>query len=103
MGAADASDPEFREKLLHAFERLTPEEMKHIDARWKSDMDKKVDRLLRFANTYEEYLKLCLERELDSKKIRRAVIEKSLAGAIWVMASVVAIALWNYAREAIGK
>lgn len=42
---------------------LTPEEIKRIDRSWKSDMDYKVDRLVRFADTHEPFLNVLLERE----------------------------------------
>ena len=80
---------------------MTSEEISSIEARWKSDVDLKLDRMIRFADAYEAYLKLCLEREIDRKLIRRAVIEKSLAGALWVILGLTCVAVWDYIRHSL--
>ena len=82
---------------------MTPEEIRHIEATWKSDVDKKLDRLIKFADAYEMYLKLCLERELDKKILRQAVIQKTTVGLIWLLLGITAMALWNYFLRSIGK
>ena len=85
---------------------MTEEEIKIIEARWKSDMDKKVDKLLGIADkfsifqaSYEEYLKIALEREINSKKWRNAVIEKSMIGFIWAAIGFMALATWEYIQR----
>jgi len=82
---------------------VTPEEIRHIEATWKSDVDKKLDRLIKFADAYEMYLKLCLERELDKKILRQAVIQKTTVGLIWLLLGITGMALWNYFLRSIGK
>lgn len=64
---------------------------KRQDVRWKSDVDLKLDRLCRFADEHEDFLKMLNVRERERAALRRAVIEKSLvalivAGAIWLVA-----------------
>jgi len=95
--SADDSDPKFGEKLDKALARkFSTQELRQIEASWKSDVDKKLDRLVKFANAYEMYLKLCLERELDKKILRQAVIQKTTIGLVWLLLGILGMALWNY-------
>lgn len=61
---------------------LTPERLKQIEGRWKSDVDLKLDRLVRFADTYEDLLKMLVTREKQREAFRQAVIEKTLSALI---------------------
>lgn len=74
---------------------ITPDEIRRIEARWKSDVDLKLDAIISFNDTYRPLLTLLLEREIARKKLRDAVIEKSLTGLI--IAAVVALVTlaWN--------
>ena len=89
---------------------MTEEEIKQIEARWKSDIDKKMDRLVEIAErfsifqaAYEEYLKMALDREMNSKKWRQAVMEKSTIGFIWAAIGFLGIAAWEYIQRHISK
>lgn len=62
---------------------LTPERIKEIETRWKSDVDAKLDRVIRFIDANEALLKMLTEREIDRRALRKAVIEKTLAGLVW--------------------
>lgn len=42
---------------------FTPEEIRRLETRWKSDVDLKLDRLVRFADKYEGYLEALTARE----------------------------------------
>lgn len=64
-------------------DELTPERIKEIEVRWKSDVDSKLDRVIRFIDANEALMKMLTEREIDRRALRRAVIEKTLAGLIW--------------------
>lgn len=76
--------------------QLPPEDFKKVENRWKSDVDLKLDRLVRFADTYEDYLRMCLEREITRKKLRDAFIEKSLIGAGWAILAFIGFAVKDY-------
>ena len=78
---------------------MSPEEMRRIETQWKSDVDFKLDQLITFVKEYEDYLKLCLERERDKKALRDAVIEKSLVGAVWGIIVFFGIAAWAYIKD----
>lgn len=73
-------------------------EFKRIEAQWKSDVDLKLDRLVTFANDYEAYLKLCMERESERKKLRTAVIEKTVIGLAWALVVFLGLSSWHYVR-----
>jgi hypothetical protein len=75
---------------------LSAEDLRRIEAQWKSDVDLKLDRLCSFAETYENYLALCLKREQTKDKIRAALIEKTLAGFIWAVLGLMGLAIWQY-------
>ncbi len=64
-------------------EIIDEERRRNIEARWKSDMDAKVDSLVAFAKKYEALLEILIERERSRAAMRRAVIEKTLSGLIW--------------------
>lgn len=82
-------------------DELTPERLRQIEGRWKSDVDLKLDRLVRFADAYEGYLKLCLERETERKAMRRAIIEKTLIGLVWAAVVFVGVSTWHSLRAAL--
>lgn len=42
---------------------LTPEELRKIEGRWKSDVDKKLDRLVRIADKHEPFIEELIRRE----------------------------------------
>jgi len=83
------------------FEELTPEKIREIEARWKSDVDRKLDRVVRFIDANEELLAMLMERELDRKALRKAVMEKTLAGLVWgAIVGVLALAWAGLKSEA---
>lgn len=74
-------------------------DMIRIETAWKSDMDLKVDKLVAFSNKYEALLDMLIEREQARKKIRRAVIEKTLSGLIWFAIVGLFTLAWNGLHE----
>ena len=69
-------------------------------------MDRKVDRIMEIAErfnifqaAYEEYLKMALDREMNAKKWRQAVIEKSTIGFIWAAICFIGVASWEYIQK----
>lgn len=63
---------------------LTPQEIKDIEIRWKSDVDKKLDELLRNqyerGSKYDAFIDMLIKREADRAEIRKAIIHKTLGG-----------------------
>ena len=82
-------------------DELTPQRLREIEGRWKSDVDLKLDRLVKFADRYQAYLELCIDREADAKKMRHAVMEKTLIGLAWGGVVFVGVAIWQYVRAAL--
>ena len=82
---------------------MTPEEIKLVEARWKSDVDKKLDQLVSFADKYEQLLDMLMERERDRDKLRKAIIEKTLTGLTWFILIVLGTALVSYAQSIIKR
>lgn len=81
---------------------VTPEEeleFKRYDTRWKSDVDKKLDALVSFSEKYDNLLDVLLRRERERERLRRAVIEKTLAGATWALIAVMVTAVITYAKD----
>jgi len=62
-------------------------ELRRLEARWKSDVDQKLDTLIRAdeerSKKYDVFLDMMIEREKARAKLRSAIIEKTLAGLIW--------------------
>lgn len=85
--------------------RMTDDEFKRIEARWKSDVDlrlsdgaAKLDRLLAFAAKYEAYLESELEQKRQLALMRRAIIEKSLVALIWACIVGAGTLFWQGAK-----
>ena len=80
---------------------MTEEELefKRYDTRWKSDVDKKLDALVAFSEKYENLLDQLLQRERDRARLRRAIIEKTLAGATWALIAFMVTAVVTYAKD----
>ncbi len=74
---------------------LTPERIRHIELSWKSDVDLKLDRLVRFADEYEAFVRSLAEREKRSAAFRTAVIEKTSIGLLVAGLVFVASAAWE--------
>lgn len=64
-----------------------------------------VDTWAEFKGMYGEYLKLALERERDRAALRKAIIEKTILGAVIAVVIFIANATWekaaNYAAKSI--
>jgi hypothetical protein len=83
---------------------LIPEdEIRRIEAAWKSDTDKKLDRLVKFADNFEEryegLLDLLVTRERRRAALWSAVIEKTLAGLVWAGIVAMCVGLWHYIKD----
>jgi len=65
---------------------LTPEEIKNIEMRWKSDVDSKLDELLRCERErsckYDTFIDMMIQREEDRADLRKAIIQKTLGGLV---------------------
>lgn len=61
---------------------FTPEDYRRFETRWKSDVDLKLDRMVRFMDKSEHFLDQLMVREAEKAAVRRAIIEKSTVALI---------------------
>ena len=80
-------------------EDISDEELRRIEGRWKSDVDLKLDRLVKFAADYEHLLALLSAREQKRLKLWDAVIEKTTAGLLWAGIAFIAASVWEYVKS----
>lgn len=80
----------------------TSKEVLLSDSKWKSDMDLKVselvvkvDRLIRFLDSYEDGLRMVIAQEASRAALRKAVIEKSITALIWASLAGMGVLIWN--------
>ena len=73
---------------------LTPERIRQIELRWKSDVDSKLDRVVRFIDKNEALLNMLTEREAYRAAVRKAVIEKTLTALVWAAIVTVVSLTW---------
>ena len=82
---------------------MTQEELKMIETRWKSDVDKKLDTLINAEREHREkygvFIEMLMKREVDAAALRRAVMEKTLAGLIWMVVVGLVSLVWSGTRH----
>lgn len=88
------------DERLDSLERARGEEdeYKRLEGRWKSDVDLKLDRLIKFAEKNEGFLGLLMDREIARKKLRDALIEKTLGAILLGGVLAVGAAVWSYIK-----
>ena len=74
-------------------DELTPERMREIEARWKSDVDFKLDALIADAKAhrekYDAFIDMLIKREQRREKVWDAIIDKGLT--MLIIAAVVSL------------
>lgn len=87
-------------------EIIDEERLKRLEARWKSDVDSKLDALIRAEEEnrkkYSAFLDILIQRETDRAALRKSVIEKTLSGLIWMAVVGLVSLAWSGARSEIG-
>ena len=58
------------------------QERREASERWQLEMGLRIDRLVRFADEYEDLLAMLVEREKERRDFRKAVMEKTLGALI---------------------
>lgn len=77
------------------FDDFSEDQLRQIEAKWKSDIERKMDALMGFVSRNEAFLNMLIAREQRSAEFRRAVIEHTLKTVI--LSGVVAIGalIWS--------
>ena len=60
--------------------------------------DERINRLVAFMDTYEDFLKLAMKDAQERSALRRSIIEKSLAGLVWATIVMIGYAIWDYIK-----
>lgn len=71
------------QRTYHQDAVLTEEEIRRIDATWKSDVEKKIDRMIAFMDKTERFIDVLIDREKSREEVRRAIIDKSITALVW--------------------
>lgn len=77
------------------FDDFTEDQLRRIEAQWKSDIEMKVDALVSFAEEYRAFLKVLIERERNRQAFQRAVIEHTLKSLILAGFVAVGALIWT--------
>ena len=77
---------------------MTEDEIRILDAKWKSDIDKKVDRLLSFHEVYGPLMVMLHEREKDAKELRKAIIHKGITALVVTGITALGALIWSGAK-----
>ena len=64
------------------FDDFTEDQLRQIEAKWKSDIERKMDELMGFVSRNEGFLNMLIAREQRRADIQKAIIEKTLTGLI---------------------
>lgn len=62
---------------------ISDDEIKRIDARWKSDVDTKLDKMLARSEKYDQFLDMLMKREESREALRQIFIQKGVGAVVW--------------------
>lgn len=82
---------------------LSEDELRRIEARWKSDVDLKLDALISAegerGRKYDAFIEILIQREQARAALRKAVIEKTLSGLVWMAVVALLSLAWSGAKQ----
>jgi len=61
---------------------MSDEEIRLLEARWKSDVDLKLDNLIARGQKYDAFLDMLIDREKRRAELQQSIINKTLTGLI---------------------
>lgn len=73
----------------------TADQLKLLEAQWKSDVDGKLDKMVRFMDKTERFLDMMIDREAKRALLRDAIITKSVWLLVGGALAFVVHAIWN--------
>lgn len=73
----------------------TPDQLRLLEAQWKSDVDRKIDRMVAFMDKTEKFLDMMIDREAKRAQLRDAIITKSVLVLVGAAIVFVGHAIWN--------
>ena len=63
--------------------RMGDAEIRIIEARWKSDVDLKLDKMLARSEKYDQFLDMLIKREESREALRQIFIQKGIGAVVW--------------------
>lgn len=74
--------------------RIDDAEIRRIEARWKSDVDLKLDKMLARSEKYDQFLDMLMRRESSREALRQVMIQKGVGATVWAIVLGAATLLW---------
>jgi hypothetical protein len=74
--------------------RIDDAEIRRIEARWKSDVDLKLDKMLARSEKYDQFLDMLMRRESSREALRQVMIQKGVGATVWAIVLGACTLLW---------
>ena len=74
--------------------RVDDAEIRRIEARWKSDVDLKLDKMLARSEKYDQFLDMLMHRESSREALRQVMIQKGVGATVWAIVLGACTLLW---------
>ena len=74
--------------------RIDDAEIRRIEARWKSDVDLKLDKMLARSEQYDQFLDMLMRRESSREALRQVMIQKGVGATVWAIVLGACTLLW---------
>lgn len=74
--------------------RVDDAEIRRIEARWKSDVDLKLDKMLARSEKYDQFLDMLMRRESSREALRQVMIQKGVGATVWAIVLGACTLLW---------
>lgn len=74
--------------------RIDDAEIRRIEARWKSDVDLKLDKMLARSEKYDQFLDMLMHRESSREALRQVMIHKGVGATVWAIVLGACALLW---------
>lgn len=84
-------------------DKLTPDDIRRIEARWKSDVDLKLDALIAAEEAhrekYDAFIDMLIQRERSRAEFRRAIIEKGIIALTIYFVGLLGSFMWEAVQQ----
>lgn len=84
-------------------DKLTPDDIRRIEARWKSDVDLKLDALIAaeraHRDKYDAFIDMLIKREQSRAELRKAIIEKGIIALSIYFVGLLGTVMWDAIQQ----